>query len=481
MIETLFSVGLLRFVSIGLAILFIFLVGVYFSPAEFAKFSLSLSVIQIGSAAILSWPNRSFLRFGREAYNTKANLGEPFAARLVIHAVLLVLMLVLVLLFYKPLSNYINVSQNDFVWLLIGGILLLPASEMSLIVAQICGKFTAHAFAPIVQKGIQLGVICAVLAGFIPNWQLLLLFSILGYLFSSLLLWTRIPKTVLSFHISVPEIIRALRYSWAMPFSALGALLIQWMDIWFIRHYLDESSAGHYAWAYSVTILTTSILVPLSAVLALTAIDLELEANADGLTALLKKIFSVCMFFGALLPIGIICIAIVGHSIIPVNYLISLPVMLLLLAATLCQMGMSFVESIIYARVSLVSKMMLIVLAMVFVKAAVNIALISKIGMAGSAIATILCYGIGMLLQWRMIGARLEAGNLNAWPIFITALISMGFAATWQGNTIAFIISGCSSSLALIILFRYAGWLTALPDPFKKILGHHAYHWLSRS
>ena len=247
--KTIISIGLLRLLSIALAGLFVTAVAFYFSPEEFGTYSLVFSVIQISCAAVLSWPNQAFLRFGRETFRSTGSLGGPLGARLVIHAVLLTIMIALLLIFFEQFATHIDVSRKDFFWFFLISILVLPASDIGLLAAQACGKFRAYGMAPVLQRALQLGTVLFVIIGLSPTWQLLLGFSILGYLASAFLTWRDIPGEVLQPKISIPEISRMLRYAWALPLATLGAFLLQWMDLWFIRAYMDIATVGHYSWA----------------------------------------------------------------------------------------------------------------------------------------------------------------------------------------------------------------------------------------
>ncbi len=460
---------------------FVAAVAIHFSPEVFGKYSLVFSVIQIGCAAILSWPNQALLRFGRETFRSKGYLGEPLGARLVIHAALSSILIALMLIFLGPLAAHMDVSRNDFFWLFLAAIVVLPASEIGLLAAQACGRFRAYGMAPVLQRAVQLGAVFFVMVGLPPTWQLLLGFSILGYLASALLSWRDVPSEALRPVISISEISRALRYAWALPLATLGAFLLQWMDLWFIRAYMDVASVGHYAWAYTLTMLATSILVPMAAVIAPKAIDHEVDKNLDESRSLMNSIFSVCMLFGALLPIMVVGIALTGQVLVPTSYLMSLPVVLTLSAAMLSQMAMAFAEPLVYAREKLVSKMALIVGVMVCVKAATNVLLIEHLGMMGSAASTVMCYGIGMLLQWRLLGRHMGSGFPSAWPVMVASLVCMAFAASWRDSLLWFAVSGFGLSITFIVVFRHANWFQALPIAIEKAVGCSVYRWLVKA
>lgn len=479
--KTLINVGLLRLLSIALAATLVGAIALYFPPEEFGKYSLVFSAIQIGCAAILSWPNQAYLRFGRESFRSTGSLGVALGARLLMHGVLILVMLGVIVIASPLLAGRIGVSIDNLQRFFVLAVLVVPLSEIGLISAQACGRFFAYGLAPVIQRILQMGALLAVMIGQPPDWELLLVFSLLGYLAVALLAWSNIPRKALQITMSVPVVLRMLRYAWSLPLATLGAFLLQWMDLWFISANINEAAVGHYAWAYNFTLLVTSVLVPLAAVLAPRAIDMELDKHFEGIRELLKAIFAICMLTGALLPVMVGALALIGCGLVPSKYLMSLPIVLVLTAALLCQMGMAFVEPIVYAQEKLVPKMAFIVAIMVIVKAACNFLLVDALGMLGSAISTVMCYGIGMLLQWRLLRLHLGEKIPGAWPIMMVALTVMLMAISWQDTHEWFTAISACISIALLALFRSAGYFVALPVVLEKLVGGITFRWLVKA
>jgi O-antigen/teichoic acid export membrane protein len=264
-----------------------------------------------------------------------------------------------------------------------------------------------------------------------------------------------------------------------MPLATLGAFLLQWMDLWFIRKYFDEASVGYYAWAYTIILLATNVLVPLAAILSPRAIDMRINQDEEGSVKIAKSIFSICVLGGVFLPLLISGLGLLGALWIPEKYLESLPVLLVLSSVFLCQMAMSFMEPLVYAREYLVSKMVSIVVVMVLIKAALNLALIPIIGIIGSAVATVMCYGIGMVLQWFLLRRVLGCNIPSPLPVFILAMISMVQAFLSPANhLLAFLLSLVITFFGVFLLQRLH-WSENLPPIFAKIFGFRIYTWLT--
>ena len=89
MLKEYLSLAGIRGLSLVLAAMVILLVTLVVPAADFGRFNLMMAVTQIITAATLSFPNLGLLRFAREDYTLRGNIGEALATRGVVHLVLL--------------------------------------------------------------------------------------------------------------------------------------------------------------------------------------------------------------------------------------------------------------------------------------------------------------------------------------------------------------------------------------------------------
>ena len=186
------------------------------------------------------------------------------------------------------------------------------------------------------------------------------------------------------------------------------------------------------------------------------------------------------MLVAALLP----CVITFGHDIgrllIPAQYTPALPIMLLLVAAIICQMGISFAGPIIYAQQKLVSRMALIVILMLVVKVLGNFLLIEKTGIYGPVIATLACYNLGLFLQWQLVRSHLGKNSARSWPVISSALTIAVFAYFTVNFSGSSSLMGVCVTLLMLYLFRIFGYFSALPLEIDLLLGQKCGSWLRK-
>lgn len=472
------SVGLQRLISFALAAIFILGVTLVFPAEVFGKFSLIFSVIQILTSAVLGWPNQAYLRYGRESFKNHGNLGDVLGARLVIHVVLLFGVMLNIIIFGPYIGKILDIDSLAFTLVFIVCLCVMPLSDLGLISAQVCERFKAYGLAPIIQRCGQLMAILFVFLGASASWELLIYFSVFGFGLSAIIAWLELPLKSLKMSFSKKKVIDLLRYSWAMPLATFGAFLFQWMDLWVIKIYLNDAYVGQYAWAYSIILLATGMLVPLAAIIAPKIIDSELENKLFIIEKFVKQLFSICIFLSCCLPLFLIIAQLLGHILVGHEYRLAIPALLVLFPAVIFQISMAFAEPIIYTRKALVPKMALIVGLMVVVKLLSNFILIEPFGISGSGLATVIGYAVGLLLQWKVIQKSFKIHIPNSLVLIMFVLSPLFITILFKNHMQFFLISQFCISIALFFLARKKGFFRKMPNLFKNLLGEKNYLWL---
>ena len=101
--------------------------------------------------------------------------------------------------------------------------------------------------------------------------------------------------------------------------------------------------------------------------------------------------------------------------------------------------------------------------------------------MLASAMATVMCYGVGTILQWKLLSRHMDGGFPGAWPIVVVGLMCMAFAASWRDSLLWFVVSGFGLCITFIVVFRHANWFRALPIAIEKAVGCAVYRWLVKA
>ncbi len=462
-VRLLASVGVARLAGLLLALAFFMAVTAVVPPEIYGRFNLVLSVIQVSCATVLAWPNQPLLRFGREAFVADGTLGAALGGRLVLHLALSVPLAGLILVTVPMLARWVGVETQPLRLMMLTALIVLPLPDMGLAAAQACGRFRAYAVGPLIQRGLQLAAVAAVLLGAAPTWSLLLGATIAGYGVSGMAAWREVPRRALRLRFA-PDILRAMvAYGWTLPLGTLAAFLLIWMDLWFIRAFLDPRAVGLYSWAFTMVLLGTSILVALAAVVGPRAIDLRVTGDTDGVIRLTGGITSLCLLTATVLPPVIGGMAAAAAVIGLKDYQPALVPLLVLVTATLYQMATALMEPVVYAHEHLVTRMVATAVAMAVVKAGIDVLLIPKIGILGAAFATVFSQAVGLLLQRRWVCARLVPSQLPSLPLLLAGLPGLGLALVVDRlPATAAPFLGIGLGLAMVMLWRRQGLLDGL-------------------
>jgi len=469
----------LRTLSMVLAAAFIAVVPMVVTPVEYGRFNLALSLTQVGAALLLSWPNQGLLRFGREAYVTRGSLGEAAASRLGLHLALLIPALILATSVAEPLAAWSELDPDQLRTMLLLGLPLISLSDIATFLGQASGRFAGFGWAPLAQRACQLAALPVIALGLASGWTVLMAATLIGYGVGMVLVWSSLPRAALrGFRPSWAAIRQVLVYSRLLPLASVSAFLLSWMDLWFLRGLMGSEAVGVYAWAYTITLMAMTLLVPLSAMLAPRAIDQRLEQDHASGRRLMESVGAACVLVAAVLALAVGLLPALAGLVPLGGYEAALAPVMLLAAGTVFQLGMATVEPNLYANEALVSRMAAITLVMVIVNAAADVILIPLIGLSGPALGTAAAYGTGMVLVWIVL-ARSSGGGPSPWPIVAVAAATLALAglATVLPPLFA-ALSGGAGALFLLLSSRRFGLLSGL-RPLRERVPPVVARWIN--
>ncbi|MEW5729766.1 MAG: hypothetical protein AB1918_18195 [Pseudomonadota bacterium] len=478
---TLLRISGLRLLSLGVAALFVAALPMVMPPEEYGRFNLALSILQTGAAVLLSWPNQALLRFGREEFTARGVLGEVLGTRLVLHAVLLVPALGLALGAAGQLADWANLDAATLRWTLAVGLPLLSLSDLGIFAAQAAGAFGGYGWAPLALRLAQLAGL-GLLAASGGGWHGLMAATLAGYGAGAWLAWRSIPGTALAGLRASPAMARRmLAYGRLQVLAICSAFLLNWIDLWLLRAFLDMRAVGTYAWAYSVTLVAMTLLVPLAAVVAPHAIDRLRAGDHVAVRGQMAAVGSACVLLAALLPAG--CGVLAAALSLPGlgAYSEAVRPVLLLLAGTVFQLGSAAVEPVVYADERAAPGMAGVAMTMVAVNAVADLVLIPVLGVAGPAVGTAAAYGVGMVLIWRRAGRLVGAGPsplpFVAWGL--SAVAAAGLLAMLP--PLPAVMAGMGGSVLAMAVARGTGMLKALQPLAAGMPGklRHLIGWLA--
>jgi len=464
MLEQYLRIVGLRLIGIAAAAAFLFVVSAAVPVAVFGQYSLVMSILQVVGAALLAWPNQALLRFGREEYVAATTIKTTLGNRLALHAIMLALVLPLAAWTAPWIAAWTDIQTTPLRAALLLGLLLIPLSDMANFAALATNRYVGYGLVPLVLRLSQLASVILILFFVAPTWPLLVAGALLGYALGALLGFARIPRHAIAG--TRPRFRgagRLLAYSWPIPFAGLSAALINWMDLWFLRHFLAVGEVGIYAWAYHVVFLATALLVPLSAILAPHAVDAEVATDTRTQRAIMTMVFAATAIAAAILPL-VLMVLFLGVSGLPLGaYAAAIQPLLLLTTATALQFAMAQIEPTLLARKSFVRGLVAALILTATVNALANWLFIPIWGTTGAALATILGYSCGLLAQVRL-ARRLTKDPLRAtWPLFmlVGANVLLVLAFAWM-PVLAVPPFAILASTLLITIGRAAGLFAGL-------------------
>jgi O-antigen/teichoic acid export membrane protein len=456
--------GLWRLAAMGLAVGFLLAVTSVVPAVEFGRYTLVLTFVQLMSALFLAWPNPAFVRIGREEYASTGRIGRALGARLLIQILLLVLAAFAVALVAVHVGPAVGMSPAVFAGVAVLLLITLSSAELVAAAGQSMMQFDGFALPSLLPRMALLLALLLMSAGTDRTAVVLMLLLAGGYGLAAAWSFARLPVATWRPCVVAAAPVRAiLGTGWAMPLVTAFAFLIAAMDVWLLKLMVGDDAAGIYGWAYNVNLLAIAMLAPVSAVLAPVAVDGLRGAGPVSMDRYLNVTDGFGALIGALLPLGIAFLGVLGDSLPLGEYRSAVMPALLLGVGIVFQFGMACLEPVIFISASQVPKAALVAAGMALINFLLDIALIPRIGVAGPAWATVAAFAFGMLCYRQLASA--PAGLTPRRPfftIFCGAITLLLAAANGWFDVAQMLLLGISASLMLIIFGRRCGVFNGL-------------------
>ena len=471
MLKTYISLVSLQIIGFLLSACFVFLVSKGIPAEVFGQYSLALSIAQTVAIVGLGWTNAALLRYAREEYTKHGTLGRTLGARLAIHAVLVALLFSILTVYSAQVSGWIG-TDRSVMPLLLTWILMISLADMGSYAGQAVNRYSGYGSALVVVKAAQLCAAALITMGLYEGWRPLVLGGIVGYGLASIISWRQVPIDLLrGIKLDWSKIKLILIYSWSVPFGSLGGVMVAWMDMWFINHYLDVRKVGVYSWAYYIIVLASSLLVPLSAVLAPRMIDLRVARDSRAIDSYIRQ--SMGLFFLAASTMPLMMAIVVGvFSIVELGEYGSAKAPILLFLATSVFMGMGhLLGPMLSAYEGLVAYVTLSSVSVAIINAIGDWLLVPQLDMLGAALATAMAIAFGMLTKL-MIAYRyceVKKPSLILYPIIYgVMLVCLAGSAALVEPISAIFLCGFGTCV-LLLLARKLGLLGGLWEITERL------------
>ena len=448
--------GLVGLQAVGalLAAAFLALVAIAVAPETFGAFSLALSVAQVVAAIGLGWTNAALLRFGREEVATDGTMGANLGSRFLIQAVLLLVIVPALVVLRGPLQTALGLAPGAFNIILVA-LFVISLFEMGAYAAQTVERFSAFGVGPVVLKAAQIATLGLFLLGLAQEWQALMIGTIIGYALALILAWGQILRRAYGrVRVTGRQLRRILAYSWSLPIGSAGGVLVIWMDLWFLRFFLDLDSVGVYAWAYNISLFASALFVPLGAIVTPRVFDMRVRDDVEGLQRYTRAAAALYFLAASLLPVALAAAIALFWVADLGSFDAALPPLLVLVAATLFQFASYLINPVLSAYERVVPLIVAIGLVVAAVNGVGNWLLIGPLGLLGPAIATAAAFAVGAALALGLARRATPAGNGFA-PL---AAAAVGVACT----AIAVAVAVVSPPIGLAVCILIAATVTTL-------------------
>lgn len=475
------SVSVARISSILISGLMLLLISYSVPPETFGRFNLFIALIQTVSAVFLNWPNQGFLRHSREEIYKCSSIRNTWGSRLLINVFMSSFLLFFVWFFHSELEGEFEFKTLHFGFMVFITAVIFSTNDLFLVLAQATGRSILHGTAPLVQKSVLLLLLYLLISNVSPRVEMLIVLLIISYLVAIAYSVHRINWNLVKLSWSISSLRALLSFSWIMPVSLVGVILLNTADYWFIKHYHGTYSVGQYSWSFSIVLMLASFLVPITAAIAPKIIDLEVDDMKSGLATYTDAVIGVALFISTILAALMPVVYLFLNSVIGTNFKISIGYLVVLSCSFPAQIILSLLGPVVYSNQRLVKHMCLIVSFMLLIKVTCNLLFLESLGVYVSALATVFSYTLGMLWTWAVVRHSLNKTLKGIEPVLflllfsvcsaILTVVSMDWKTVWLCLPFGF----------LFLLFRHLSLFSCMPEQLALFITNDGYKWLTKT
>ncbi len=435
------------------------LAAVAVPPAVFARYSLMLSIAQVGYAVAFAWINHALFRYAREEHARHGTISGAARPALCAHAALIALCALAAVATGPAIAGLAGLPESALPWC-VAGMAALAAFEAATYAAQAGGRFDGygpgHAMA---KAGPFLAVlVCAAVA---PDAEYLFAGALAGWLAG--LAWTaRVSSWAGPARPGTAR--RMLAYGWRLPFASAAGMVVAWFGVWALQMREGAEVAGIYAWTVALVAIASAALTPLSALLAPGMVDLRLAGDPARLRAAVARAVAVALFVAMLGVPALFALRLVAAVALPSAYAGAQPLLVLLCAALPAQLLSYLLSPLLMADETLVGALTRAnVATALFLAGGIWIVLpvagaIGAAAVSGVAVWALATYGL--VLASRLGGGDRVALRRWTWLGLVLAIVVPAVALAPPALALAAAMCGG----ALVLIARRGGWFRALAE-----------------
>jgi O-antigen/teichoic acid export membrane protein len=443
------------------------LAAVAVPPAVFARYSLMLSIVQIGYGVAFAWVNHALFRYAREERARHGTISGALRPALAAHAALVALGALAAATAGPAVAGPAGLPPGVLPWC-VAGIAALAAFEMATYAAQAGGRFDGygpgHALA---KAGPFLAVLVCTAVG--AHAEILFAGALGGWLAG--LAWTA-RFSSWSGPARPGTARRMLAYGWRLPFASAAGMVVAWLGVWAVQVHEGAEVAGVYAWALALVSVVAAALTPVSALLAPGMVDLRLGDDRARLREAVARVVAVALFVGMLGVPALCVLRVTAAAVLPSAYAEAQPLLVLLCAALPAQLLSYLLSPLLMADEGLVGAVTWGNVGTAIFLAGGIWSILPVAGAPGTAVVSTLAVWL-LSAYWVVLAVRLGGGDralLRRWSCvgLIFAIVVPIVALAPPVTALFAAASGC----VMFLTARRGGWFRALVE-LGKFLPRH--------
>jgi len=386
-------------VALPLSIVYISLVARIFGPEKWGTVALFLGVMQLLFCSGIGWTSGAIVRFGKDEFIKRGNLRLTSGSRILISAICFIFVSLAALVFRRQLTGYIGLPRNAF-WLILTMLVIYSLSDHLTWMLKATGRMKHFAVSSAIrQAGLVIFILTAILIPVKKTAFVIINFEIYSYLAVIVfcLVSLRI-KFFLPIEANAKMLSAILAYCWPSFLIFLLGYASNWMDYYFIRHFLDSASVGVYQAAYR---LTQYIITPLMGITFLSfplLMSLRVKGRQDLVRLYLVRLTpQVAFFWSSIVSLIIACGYLIIRAVFGESFNAASVPFVILLAGIGFQV-LSIMYTSIFAVFDWLAYNSLILLIMCLINFFGDLLLIPRMGISGAAVAASISYAVSSVL-----------------------------------------------------------------------------------
>lgn len=370
---------------------------------EMGVYSLFLMVVNLVLILGLNWSDASIVRHGKEEFVQTGRINRSFWARLMLFVPVIVVASLIMLAFRKPIAAYIGIAPWMIV-LVISLFLVNGLVKYMMKMLQSINLMGRSAYINLFQKLFYLIGLAVLFFGYAEASVL----AVVIFFNLSFLLVLAYNLLLFDFSVIRPLIFdkeqfrKIWSYSWPQLIGFGGLYIINYIDLYVIRRYMELSDVGVYSIAYSGFSIICGFIMLINTLFLPVIVEYRTKRWHRRIRSYMRKLPLFAVLFAGAAILGTLISGFVIPLLFSEKYADAVPSFNILLIASI------FYFISIYL-LPVVNAFDLIIYSQVFniIKSIVNIigdfVLVPAMGIAGAAYGTLISYAVGAVLSIMLV------------------------------------------------------------------------------